>query len=41
MNDKVAEAEGGGGISEDGLFVRAPDTKINQEHPAPDLQAVR
>jgi len=39
MNDEVAEA-GGGGISEDGLFVRAPDIKISQEHGVLDLQTV-
>ena len=39
MNDEVPEAKGGGGISEDGLFVRAPDTKISQEQGAPDLKA--
>jgi hypothetical protein len=31
MNDKVAEADGRG-ISKDGLFVRALDTKISREH---------
>ena len=39
MNDELAVAEGGGGISEDGLFVRAPDHKISQEQGAPDLKA--
>ena len=39
MNDEVAVAEGGVGISEDGLFVRAPDIKISQEQGAPDLKA--
>ena len=38
MNDKVAEAEGGGGISEDRLFVRAPDNNLSQKHGAPDPQ---
>ena len=37
MNDKVAEAKGGMGISKDRLFVRTPDTKIGQEHRTPDL----
>ncbi len=35
MNDKVTEGKGGSGISKDRIFVRAPDTKISQEHGAP------
>ena len=39
MKDELAKVVGGCGISEGRLFVRAPDTKISQEHGASDLQA--
>lgn len=38
MNDEVAAAAGGRGISKDRLFVRANDNRISQEHGASDLQ---
>jgi len=37
MNDEVAEAKGGSGISKDKLFTRPHDIKTRQEHGVPDV----